>query len=189
MLKGGGRPYVGVDILQSDVKHRFYNRVDGDDMDGNKTKSSSKNFGVNAGYKMNFDKVFVAPEIFYDHFNSSAKDFDSNDPQYAADRIEIDSRYGAKVNLGYNFCPKLSGFINAGMANVKHNVRWNSQGKSDGDSKLAMIYGLGLSYALNDNWSLRTSYDRQTFNIRYMENGLRDKVRLDVVKFGVIYGF
>ena len=189
MLKGGGRPYVGVDILQSDVKHRFYNRVDESDMDGNKTKSSSKNFGANAGYKMNFDKVFVAPEIFYDHFNSSAKDFDSNDPQYAADRIEIDSRYGAKVNLGYNFCPKLSGFVNVGMANVRYNVKWESDNSSDGGSKLAMIYGVGLSYALNDNWSLRTSYDRQTFNIRYMENGLRDKVRLDVVKFGVIYGF
>lgn len=182
--------YAGADVLWANAKHRYYDRIAYSSNNGDSIDSDSINFGVNAGYKANFGKAFIAPEIFYDHINTSTKDFSYlDDPNTKQDRMEINSRYGIKLNLGYNFFSKFSGFVNAGAANVSYNNRWPSENKSHGATKFAMIYGLGLLYEINDKWSVRTSYDRQTFNTQYVSEGLRDKVRLDVVKLGAVYSF
>ena len=185
--------YVGLDVLRAEAEHNYkivYN-PGGDYIDtGAKTKANSMGFSGDIGYKFSFDKAFIAPEIFYDRLNNTANDYTSgNDPSSYKDNINLNSRYGAKLNLGYNILPKLAVFVNAGFANVRYSVKWPSIDDARYGHKLAMVYGIGASYSLNENWALRTSYDKQEFNIQWVYEGLRSKVDLTVVKAGVVYSF
>lgn len=189
--------YVGADVLWSNAKHKYSNLLygDNDSLNGAKVDSDDLGFGLNLGYKTNltfgsFEKGFVAPEIFYDYLNNSSKDFAyTSGSIYRQDSASINSRYGAKLNVGYEILPKLSGFVNFGVANVDYDTRWPSSGRSYGASKIAPIYGVGLSYNLTDNWAMRASYDYQRFNTKYVNEGLRDKVTLGVLKVGAAYSF
>lgn len=188
--------YVGIDVLFANAKHKYLDKIhETDSMNGKSVDGDSFGFGLNAGYKISFDRFFVAPELFFDYLNNSTKDFyyteDSNQKQNS---MEINSRYGAKLNIGYNIVSKLNGFVNFGVANVDYDFRqpsWINSGynTSYGASKLAPIYGVGFSYDLTENWTAKTSYDFQQFNARYVEQGFKDKVSLNVFKIGAVYSF
>jgi len=183
--------YVGVDVLRSSAKHTYVDKRISNPKDGDtSTDNGSIGFGLNAGYKVSFDKAFIAPEVFYDYLNSSAKDFYNGDgAEYANDRMKINYRFGAKLNLGYTFVPGFSGFVNAGLSDLRSTYNWNDTGQSRGVMKLGMVYGLGFAYDLNEKWTIRTSFDRQNLNLQYVTEGRRDKVRLDVLKVGLVYNF
>jgi hypothetical protein len=182
--------FVGVDVLRSEVKHKNLDRREGADTDGEKVNTHSVGFGLNAGYKISFDKIFVAPEGFYDNINSSSKDFFySRSPLFEWDRMNVNYRYGGKVNLGYAFTPDFKGFVNAGFANVNYEYKWISEGVSYKSSKIAAIYGLGFSYDINENWLLKTSFDHQRLDARYFERKHTDRMKLDVLKVGIAYSF
>ena len=183
--------YVGVDVLRSSAKHTYVDKRIGNPKDGDTSRdNSSIGLGLNAGYKFSFDKAFVAPEAFYEYLNSSAKDFYNGEgSDYVTDRMKINYRFGAKLNLGYTFVPGFSGFVNAGLSDLKSTYNWDSAGRSRGVMKLGMVYGLGFAYDLNEKWTIRTSFDRQNINLQYMTEGRRDKVRLDVLKVGLVYNF
>jgi len=185
--------YVGVDGLYSHINHEHqYMPNRGNVTEGRKTQGNNVGLGLNFGYRVNADKLFVAPEIFYDYLNNSAVDFSRyTTGQSTQSRIEVQSRYGAKVNLGYNLFSDLNAFVNLGFANVRYIDRDPLSGRSSGDNKLAPIYGVGLLYDLNKSWALRASYDYQKFNARYYSfiPGSRDVVRMHVVKAGLVYSF
>ena len=184
--------YVGADLLQARAHHQYrvlYSAGVFED-NGAQAKATSTGFSLNSGYKFNLNKVFIAPEIFYDRLNNSANDFTYQDsPANYRDNINMNSRYGAKINLGYNIFSKFAVFANAGFSNVSYSVKWPSVDNARYGHKLAMIYGVGASYNIDDNWAVRASYDRQRFNIQWVYEGLRSAVDLSVAKVGVVYGF
>lgn len=183
--------YVGADILLTNAKHKFVNIArESSSNDNTKIDSDSVGVGINAGYKYDIGKAFIAPEIFYDYINNSAKDFvHIAQPQFKEDTMEIDSRYGLKLNVGYNLFSKMNVFATVGAANVYYHNRWVSSGRSSGKSELTALYGLGLSYNINDTWSLRASYDRQKIDTTFVREGWRDVVRLSTARVGAVYNF
>lgn len=184
--------YVGADYLQAKSKHTYrilYNTGEYT-QEGIKTRGTSDGFAFDVGYKISANnKIFFAPEIFYDHLNNKVQDFFAEQQNAPSDRINIYSRYGAKLNIGYNILPKFALFVNAGLANIRYEVKWDSVGNSRADYKIAPVYGFGASYDLADNFALRASYDRQKFNAQWIYEGLRSKVDLSVIKFGAVYSF
>ncbi len=184
--------YVGANYLQARSKHVYrivYNAANYT-QEGITTQDKSDGFAFDAGYKISMnEKLFFAPEIFYDYLNNKASDFFAEQQNAHSDRIHLYSRYGAKLNIGYNILPKFSLFTNAGLANLRYEVKWNSSGDSRADYKIAPVYGFGASYDLANNLALRVSYDRQKFNTQWIYEGLRSKVDLVVIKFGAVYSF
>lgn len=189
--------YAGADLLRTNAKHKFFIKqdIEGNSiafMEGTRVDSDSIGFGAALGYKTTLtNNVYVAPEIFYDYIGSSTKDFyylrDTNAKQ---DSLDINYRFGAKLNLGVALVEKFNIFVNAGITDVSYTIRWNSfGGKSRGAHKIAMIYGLGASYDINEKWAVKAAFDRQNFNIQYVDEGQRDNVTLTTYRIGLAYNF
>lgn len=201
--------YIGADINRSHVKYRII--VLTPNLDGgttefaeNKTDKAAVAGGLNVGYNFDInDKFFVAPELFYDHLNNKVGDPYGNpdgdgfrQAAYYNDTTTLTYRYGAKVNLGYNFAQKFALFTSIGVANVNYKYDWNSNiggaltdNHSYRSDKVAMIYGLGAAYKISDEMTGKISIDHQSFNTTYALYGWRSKVNLNVVKLGVAYNF
>ncbi len=188
--------YIGADLLHAKVSHTF--QVPNSDRfallgykSGATSRDTSTGFSLSAGYRFDLPQsFFLAPEVFYDHINSKATDFFANeDPSAAQDHMDIDSRFGGKLNLGYDITSKFSAFVNAGLADVKYGMRWPSQGRSRAVYKIAAIYGLGASYKVTDSIAIRASYDRQQFAAQYINEGRRDSIKLQTLKIGAVYSF
>jgi len=185
------RVYAGIDIIYSKTNHKLKNLSDPENpSNGLTSKGQNVGIGLDLGYKVNFGKAFIAPEVFYDYLNNSACDFTC--PFIAnVGTMEVNSRYGTKLNLGYNIFPKLNAFVNLGLANIRYAFNDAPSQVHYKASKLSPIYGIGLSYDLDHSWTLRTSYDYQNFNARYYSNppGWRDTISLKVFKIGAVYNF
>lgn len=204
-------PYAGININRSRAEHKVSNMYGAPgthettiafSSDRTETDATNVGFGFEAGYKFQLSNngIYIAPEIYFDQLNNSAEDpYADNEGQtlYKQDKLILNYRYGAKLNLGYDFNEKYSAFVNYGFANVDYDVNWNSvlsngvgaAYSSYGADKLAEIYGVGGAYNINENFALRLSYDMQKFNIRYMLDGWRSEVKLQTFKAGLIYNF
>lgn len=198
--------YVGVNLNHSHAQHRVggvdttsYTISSYDNM--SYTDAKNVGFGFEAGYKISFDGIYLAPEIFFDQLNNNAEDPSANinlasSANFVQDRLILNYRYGAKLNVGHNFTDKFSVFLTGGFANVDYDVNWNSlQGSSDvgyssyGADKLALLYGFGVAYDVSENLAAKLTFDRQDFAIRYSLDGWRSSVELDVIRLGVAWGF
>ncbi len=186
--------YVGVDALRSFAKHKYLAEGHHLRINGTHSRNESNGFGVNMGYKVAAKKAFIAPEIFYEKISNSAKDFGyEQNPPIRENSLNVDQRYGAKINVGYNFASKFNVFANIGMTNTNYTIKL--LGIPTGDhitqkvAQFTMIYGAGLSYDINNNWSLKASYDWQQFNARYDLGVEKDRILLQTVKAGIAYKF
>lgn len=182
--------YVGADLVTSNAQYKYVatgvsgsnaqKKVDGTDIGA----------GLTIGYKKSFGEIFVAPEIFYDYLNSSSKDYYYNKGRYRQDTLELRSRYGAKVNLGYDFADSFSGYVTYGLATVDHVDNFPTNPNSQGKWKTSAIYGLGATLNLNDNWAFKAEFNSQRFNVPYSyDGGVTSKVRLNTLKTGLVYNF
>jgi outer membrane autotransporter protein len=184
--------YVGFDVLASNVKNKYQDRTDHtNSSNGSKIDHDALGFGLNAGYKMGVGgNVFVAPEVFFDYLANSSKT--ALRGQYEGsnnDRFRVNNRYGAKLNLGYDFTKEFSASVNVGLANTQYTYDVGSFGLSRGSSELGAVYGLGTAYNINDNWSLRFGLDRQKLNVRGVFEGERYKVTIHTARLGLAYNF
>jgi len=183
--------YIGIDGMRSSARHQYHfiaNDTPANNTIGTPAKRSSNyNASINLGYRLNFNKFFIAPEIFYDNLQSSTEDF-----FIQGDPINLNYRYGAKLNLGYNIFSKFNLFTTIGLTNISYKTKFISDleyYKSSSSSKIAPIYGVGASYDFTKNWSIKGSYEQQQFNIRYAFEGLRSSVMLKTTKLGFAYKF
>ncbi len=194
--------YVGADLIYSHAKHK----IKGTDNDFltyydypavGKIDKEAVGFGLNSGYKFNFDQLVLAPEIYFDQLNNKSHTYSyplrlTLGSVYKSDSMTMNYRYGARLNLGYKFNQKFTGFINYGFSVVDYDVIWKSQEiyqEHYGSTDKSPIYGASLLYGFNDNWSMKLAYDYQTVTMRYVYKGYRSKAHLDVVKLGAVYNF
>jgi len=154
--KDGG--YAGADIILSQADHRY---------DDNNIEPG---LGIDLGYRKNFDRVFLAPEVFYDQFDSSN-----------SKNLQFNARYGAKINLGYDFDQNFSGYLTYGMANLRYQL---SSG-NDTKNKFTSVYGLGLLMKINKDLDAKVEYNQQRLDTPYSLGS----VQLNVLKVGVLYYF
>lgn len=189
--------YAGANLNLSNAKYKYLNKTGGDTSGGNahvgKIDGNGIGAGITAGYKKSFGQTFIAPEIFYDYLNSSTKDYYHITQPYQQDTMELRSRYGAKANLGYNFTDKFSAYATYGLASIDHVDNFpsaTSVSRSQGKWKTAAIYGLGAVFNINENWGIKAEFNTQRFNVPYSyDAGVMSKVRLNVLKTGLVYSF
>lgn len=187
--------YLGADLLFANSNHKYQDRTAGassNNYDGTKTHDNSLGFAIDAGYKFGFDKFFAAPEIFFDQLNNSSYGFKYKDtPNNKQETVDLNYRYGFKLNLGYNITPKFNAFVNWGFANVDYDARADYRGRKMAKTELDQLYGFGFGYQVTDNVLARVSYDRMNLALRnpYVGAQSRYKSSLDTVKLGAVYSF
>jgi len=182
--------FVGADALLATAKHDVTNSSTTSGPENNDSKSDNKlNYSVNTGVRFDLLNLYASGELFYDNLKTSTSSFNSNSPSSNSDNIELDSRYGAKANLGFAILPKITPFITYGIAGVNYSNKAPSTYHLISNSNLTPLYGAGLLVDLALGFSVKASYDYQSFDIHYAESGSKNKTHLGVAKVGVIYNF
>ncbi len=193
--------YLGADLLGVSAKHKIH----GGSADFSRDYSSSLiatsykvndnniGFGFNGGYKFDINNFYLAPEIFFEQLGTKVNHDRKDGSPYNQNTVKLNYRYGAKVNFGYNINKDFAAFVNYGTALVDYDVRWVKVGrfneKQYGNQAISQIYGLGLIYNLNNNWSVKLAYDHQVANVRYIYKGISSRAKIDTAKVGAIYNF
>lgn len=173
--------YAGLNLTQTRVS--FYQKyTDTDKINGAVVKPSfsetKNNIGVGFNYKyaFNFNKIFIAPGVFFDYLNSKANGKDSSENDYGFNdhgsqiRVKAKNRYGVKIDFGYDINETLAPYFTLGRSYISYNTQ-NPTLDFDGNSisnvrstrANAWIYGAGLNVNYNDNYSFNVEYNRQSF--------------------------
>jgi opacity protein-like surface antigen len=186
--------YVGGDLVLSKAQYKYndkYNYPQGIYPQQSLVSQNAVGAGLSVGYKKSFAKNYIASEVFYDYLNSSSKDYYHTIIPYQQDSLNLRSRYGVKADLGHDFTQKFSAYVTYGFANVSYLNAIPSLNYSEGKSKLSQLYGLGALFEINENWAARIEFNEQRFHTRYSIDGegVINKVRLDVLKTGLVYSF
>lgn len=127
-------------------------------------------YGVNAFYRMNFNHIWVArTELKYVNMASADKNYNdllSENRKYSFYNNAIEASFSMEFNFlnfrypkdEHKWCP----FITAGLANYV--LLGNSEG-SISAFNLAIPFGFGVKYKLDDHWNLGFVYTAsKTFN-------------------------
>lgn len=202
VVNAKNHPYVGINGIISDSK------IDIHDINLNK---KSLGLGANVGYKINNNGLIIAPEAFFDYLNnektltSSSEELNFiNGQKYTvtfidSSKTKLNYRYGARLNIGYEFNNKFSIVANYGLAavNYKYNNEYFYYDEFDGKqsepsikkrgSKISSIYGLGAGYNLNKNITLKLNANLQNFDYKIKESKVKNKIM--TYSAGVAYNF
>jgi len=183
--------FVGVDALNADARFKAKNSTS---LTGPKNHSiaeaDKRNYGVNAGYRIDFLTLLASAELFYDDLRASSRDFENNSNHInQGDTIALKNRYGVKANLGFAILPRITPFITYGLTNVRYESNLPSSGNSISKTEFAPLYGIGILFDLPLGISAKASYDYQQFHMNYAASGSKVRTQLGVVKLGLIYNF
>lgn len=184
-------PYLGGDILLGKAQHKYGNQQNSSDsLNGRKSEAEDLGFGLNAGFKIETESKFIlGQEIFFDHLNVRANDFDYPSDQQAQDELTVNYRFGVKFKFGYKFTEKFDLIGGIAMSAVDYDNRSPSTGKSHGSTKAALLYEAGIYYSIIPNLTLKAQYDYQSFTSRHISPSVKDEVQLGVARVGVLINF
>ncbi len=203
--------FFGVDGFNVSTSHTFSSDFDAVNPVNNDLKafrparldasSSNSGFGFSVGHIAYHRKFFAAPEIFFDYFNSSTKDFFAPEVGrgtgipgvYNQDEMAVNYRYGAKLNLGYNLLiPHFDVFGTVGFGVVDYDMRWKGDTApklTHGSTDTTPIYGFGMAYEVNRNLILKASYDIQEIKTKYVVDGFINNIEIEVTRIGLMFTF
>ena len=165
--------YVGIDILQSSVKHKYFDESD---------KDKSTGFGLNYKYAFNFDKIFLAPGVFTEKLGLKTRNkIDQNAT------ISTNYRHGVKLDLGYDITDNFSAYFTNGFASFDYKLDDND-GYSESKSIISYFYGAGLSYKILKNMAMNLEYNTQSPNFTNTYD-VKLKSNAQIAKIGISYNF
>lgn len=175
--------YVGIDFLKTSTTDRYQTH-------GSKSSTyqafsnTSNGVGINYKHAMNFNQVFVAPGAFIDRLGAESKDASGR-------TVTTNSRYGAKLDLGYDLTENFSAYFTNGVADVNYRINTASAGGRASTSKMGYFYGAGLTTKIAQDLSLALEYNTQTLNLATPALASADhaKSRIGVAKLGLLYNF
>jgi opacity protein-like surface antigen len=157
--------YVGVDLLATEYK--LINT------DGSRTNNTSYGIGANYKYAFNFDKIFVAPGVFYNHNRAEIKNLQGG-------RGQLKYSYGAKADLGYDITDKFAPFVTLGYQESRHTFSG-----VDNATEESIVYGVGGKYSVTNDVDVALAYEYSN----YVKSGVPNSVNPEVIKLGVAYKF
>ena len=175
--------YIGIDFINTSLSYRKIeynpNRV------SNYTLPKHKNsVGLKYFYAINYNRFFLAPELFFE-YNNIKKHFDGDNTnvgayngrlfeQFGYEFMKIRKIYGGKINFGYDATPNFSPFLFAGLSKIYYsqlssvyaysfrNKIINTTGKDSFSiihkSKNVPFFGFGSKIKLSNHFSINTEY-------------------------------
>lgn len=193
--------YLGVDFLS--VKTSFYQK---DSIEGRNgwtvakptQRGSTFGAGVHYNYAFNFNNFFIAPGVIFEQDSFGVTTEGNN-----LDRLKVKSRYGAKVDIGYDIFDSFAPYATVGYGAINYKSRSNAYQGSNivtadkSASASSAFFGGGLKFALSKSLALNLEYNYQKFTTNNAIPAGADLVyhkhtnvsRIDVVKVGLSYNF
>ncbi len=174
--------YVGASILQNSVTNEYRNTSSSIAYKPD-FKESNWGYGVSYKYALNSNDFFIAPELFFDNINNNTKDV-----------LAINSRYGAKINFGYDFSDKIAIFFGTGAANVDYKINWDSINKASNNQKTSLIFAIGANYYAYKNVAINLEFNSQMLEIEAYGENLANPInqinsKINILKIGASYHF
>ncbi|MAZ80595.1 MAG: hypothetical protein CMP18_02295 [Rickettsiales bacterium] len=163
-----GKHSVGLDIINSQIVEKESN-------DHGKNR-----FGASVNYKYAidvYDNFVITPAIFYDRLNANK------------DESEFDTRYGLKLDLGYKANEVVTPYFSLGYAINEYDFIDSDRSINNSDDKAALIYGVGLSFKVNDILSISTEYNISEVKVSSKTGDVTAKADIDQFKVGLSYNF
>ncbi len=179
----------------------------------NKPSGSGSGYGLAYKYAFSFkdslvypfSRMFLAPGIFYEDAESTSQD-------YFGDQFTIGNRYGAKLDLGWDFDYGIATYGTFGFSSIKYNVsavnfedfvlhesdpNQTVRRSSISGTSYAPFYGLGLAYSPFKHITLNLEYNYQKNKIDTTpDSGAPTTIyvkeianKSQIVKFGIAYHF
>lgn len=183
--------YVGIGLSDFSAKHDMQ-ITDGFVQVGTQEKFKKSSTGISLDYRYayNLGGFFVAPGVFLDLMINQGENVSGDD-------IDLENRYGVKVDFGFDFGEKFSTYLTVGYGGVSYdvnirrlvnssNVSFDSSGR-----EFAPIYGLGFLFDLNERVKFSLEANHQSLEIPLSNSVGYDYSETDLtsVKFGVLFGF
>ncbi len=176
--------YLGVELLRTKAEHLYKTNGVVNNTLG-KFDDSATGYGLNYKYAFNFgNNVFVAPGIFYDKIGTSAEDLD-HDP------INIQSRYGVKLDVGYDLTNQAAIYFTNGFAKTRYSVDWltTNSGEIVSTTPFVYFYGIGATYQASKNITFNAEYNRQHISLMSPSAIVTARSKIEVMKVGIAYSF
>lgn len=179
----------------------------------NEPSGSGSGYGISYKYAFSakdsfvypFSRLFLAPGIFYEDAESTSQD-------YFGDQFTIGNRYGAKLDMGWDFDYGIATYATFGYSSVKYDVSvvdsddftlhetdptHDIRRSSISGTSYAPFYGLGLAYSPFKYITLNLEYNYQKNNIDTTPDSGAPTVvfinqisnRSQIIKFGVALHF
>ena len=178
--------YIGIDFINTHLRYRNigYNPNSISQYTLPKYKNS---FGVKYFYAINYNRIFLAPEIFFE-YNNIKKYFDGRNSSiddlnerltknFGYRFMRINKIFGSKINFGYDVTPNFSPFLFAGLSRIYYSnldsvytlsgfqSRYdviNATGKDPFSiihkSKNVPFFGFGSKIKLSNHFSISAEY-------------------------------
>lgn len=193
--------YAGIDLIRTKAsfKERYTSK---ESLYPLNVPSVYSDYGIGGGlhykYAFNFDNVFIAPSIFFEQNNTTVAGVGGN--RYL-NRLDIQSRYGIKTDLGYDVTEKFSPYVTGGYSRIfyktRNYVKYINIDSTVRDSMTGdWFYGAGLNYNYNDKISFNLEYNRQRFDAKTTIVPVLDynfdikyRTKLEIIKLGLSYHF
>lgn len=179
--------YYGINLIRYDTEAGNYNDSTGLSVNNVSAEniSNEEQISVGLNYKVAFNLFgfFVAPGAFYDFANVS--DYDSQGQEW-----ELNTRFGLRVDGGYDLTDNFAGYIFTGYASNNLTVS-NSRGSSSAN-EVDPFYGLGVKYSILNNIDLNFEYEFSGYKADVLyTNGVRADQEYDtqVMRLGVSFSY
>lgn len=177
--------YLGIYSMLVKVSHK-----DQSNSMHNIAKDSTRKvrLGFNYQHAFNFNGIFIAPEVFLDAIESASRE--------ESDKIDINTRYGIKANIGYDVNDNFSPYFTFGRGVVEYSSVKSDfnesfeyiENKKTG-SVASNIYGIGVNFHIHDSLSANIEYNKQNLDLDQGPDFGKFKSSIDSLKFGVAYHF
>jgi opacity protein-like surface antigen len=130
--------YLGLDLI-------------GTNLDSGSQKGSVRDnisYGVSVKHAFNFDKIFIAPGIFFDHNRADASSYNGDGSADGTDQTRLKYSYGVKADIGYDVTDRFAPFVILGYSESRLNYGSDFNSKDVKKTEQGLIYGVGAKYAL-----------------------------------------
>lgn len=195
---------ISKELFEEDVK-----------FENNTLEDSDLSYGLSYKYAFSmkdtlidpYERIFIAPGFFYEDIELKTKDPDWED------NLVIKSRYGIKLDAGWDFDYGISAYLTNGISAIKYKATWvglidslvhtydpsyETEKYLVSGTSFAYFYGLGLIYSPIERISFILEYSQQENNIKAAPEGGYAKTGVifgevptmnKITKFGIAYHF
>ncbi len=170
--------YVGVDPLKTDNKiGKIDNSVSVD------SKVPEDRY---YGYKFSGGGLFVAPEVFMQNGTQIVTSPISGTTTKSDQTTAVPNvSYNVKANVGYDFNPRVSGFVTYDLGTFAYAPGQRSVTVGANRATNSAV-GIGSQINFSNSFGVKIIYSQQQFENSAVGGG---QVKSDVIKLGTVYSF
>lgn len=178
--------YYGINLIRYNNEAGNYNDSEGNSLNNSVAKdiSTEDQISVGLNYKVAFNVLglYVAPGVFYDFANVS--EYDNSGQEW-----ELNSRFGLRVDGGYDLTDKLAGYAFTGYASTNLSVNNSAGGSSE--NEIDPFYGLGVKYSVLGNIDVNFEYEFSGYKIGTVTGDVQAEQEFDsqVMRLGINFRY